>query len=160
MEQTNVLPSKDSSLASGFEGDALREIRTRDDKIRSLGVEINNLTKQRDELLNNISDLDGKISTKKDSLKSIDDTIADKYVEVDKHKDKVSESLEERESILNFRESIHADKTKSLEQKEAEMANKNDQLDTMKKEVIIHMKSLLAGINSEVNDFVHLIEIL
>ena len=149
------MPAQD--LANALSGDFDKEVRKRDDQIRSLGNEINTLTKQKEILINDVLTLQNKLAIAQESLKSIDSIIAKKNQDFEDSKTKSIANLTAQETDLNIKKAGLLVKDKEQISKDNELKARQENIETMKKQAVAHIKDLIITINKDAEDFVNLI---
>lgn len=135
-----------------------QEVRRRDDKIRSLGVEIDNLQKESDKRKNDLDGINLKIDISKNILDGIDEQISNKNKEFEFGKSKSLESIELKEEELNKQKIDQDDKQKEIIISLADLSQRISHLELSKKGIIDSLKSSNEDLNKKISENIEFIE--
>lgn len=148
----------EGDLATALHGDFQKEISRRDNQIRSLGFEIDNLIKQRDEASNELRKTNLDLMKSKDELSAIDATLTAKKKDFEDSKIPVNKALLDKESALNTREGVLHEKEKAIKEEDALLDEKRKSVDHLKVELADNLKKMSASVTEYINEVVEAIE--
>lgn len=143
----------EDQLASILSGDFEKEVRKRDNQIRSLATEIDNLNKQKEVLSSEIQEINDKLASSRETLGNIDIVIKSKRDDFEAQRIKSFKELSDRETALKSNWDVQDAREKQIKEKESSIKIREDNLQSMKIQSVEHIKSLLSSLNLEVSEF-------